>query len=39
MMESGKLDPSIVVTHVLPLSEAPRGYKIFDEKVEGCIKV
>jgi threonine dehydrogenase-like Zn-dependent dehydrogenase len=35
----GELDPSAVVTHVLPLEEAPRGFKLFDEKKEGCVKV
>jgi len=27
------------VTHVLPLSQAPHAYKIFDQKAEGCVKV
>ncbi|KAG0623445.1 hypothetical protein M758_3G175400 [Ceratodon purpureus] len=39
MIESGKIDPTIVITHTLPLAEAPRGYQIFDDKVDGCIKV
>lgn len=29
----------MVVTHVLPLSQAPHGYHIFNNKVDGCIKV
>jgi threonine dehydrogenase-like Zn-dependent dehydrogenase len=28
-----------LVTHQLPLSEAPHGYEIFKEKQDGCIKV
>lgn len=39
MIDSGKIDPSFVITHRLPLSEAPRGYKMFNEKKDGCVKV
>jgi threonine dehydrogenase-like Zn-dependent dehydrogenase len=35
----GRIDPSFVVTHRLPLSQAPHGYKIFREKQDGCIKI
>jgi len=38
-IERGEIDPSFVITHRLPLEEAPRGYKIFRDKQEGCIKV
>src|SRR5690606_17253857 len=38
-IQSGRIDPSFVVTHRLPLSEAPRAYKMFREKMDGCIKV
>ena len=38
-IETGEIDPSYVITHRLPLEEAPRGYKIFRDKEEGCIKV
>ncbi len=36
---SDDIDPSFVITHRLPLSEAPGGYKKFRDKVDGCIKV
>lgn len=39
MVEKGKLHPEMVITHRLPLSDAPRAYKIFNDKQEGCIKV
>lgn len=39
LVERGKLDPSRVITHHMPLNEAPKGYHIFNEKEEGCIKV
>ena len=30
---------SFIVTHELPLEEAPRGYELFERKLEGAIKV
>lgn len=34
-----EFDPTDIITHQLPLTEAERGYDIFDEKHDGCIKV
>ena len=28
-----------IITHSMPLEDAARGYKIFDEKQEDCVKV
>ncbi|WP_353137360.1 zinc-dependent alcohol dehydrogenase [Pseudopedobacter sp.] len=28
-----------IITHVLPLAEAPKGYEIFDKKEDDCVKV
>lgn len=39
LIQRGRLDPSDIVTHVLPLSEAKRGYEMFDQRTEHCIKV
>lgn len=39
LVASGKIDPMDVVTHVMPLAEAKRGYELFDTKMDGCIKV
>jgi hypothetical protein len=36
---NGELKPSLVVTHVLPLEEAPKGFQIFNDKKDNCIKV
>ncbi len=33
LVRSGKLDPTIVITHELPLEDAPHAYKIFNDKV------
>jgi threonine dehydrogenase-like Zn-dependent dehydrogenase len=38
-IEAGEIDPSFVITHVLPLEEGPNAYKTFREKKDGCIKV
>jgi threonine dehydrogenase-like Zn-dependent dehydrogenase len=38
-IESGELDPSFVITHRVPLEQAPDAYKIFRDHEEGCIKV
>ncbi|HWR14299.1 MAG TPA: zinc-dependent alcohol dehydrogenase [Terriglobales bacterium] len=38
-VERGEIDPSFVISHVLPIDEAPRGYQIFRDKQENCTKV
>ncbi|USG67464.1 glutathione-dependent formaldehyde dehydrogenase [Brevibacillus ruminantium] len=39
LIDTGKIDPGDVITHVIPLSEAKRGYEIFDTRQDNCIKV
>lgn len=39
LIATGKVDPGDIITHVIPLSEAKRGYEIFDTKMDNCIKV
>lgn len=39
LIVEGKVDPSDIITHVLPLDQAKHGYEVFDTKQEGCIKV
>ena len=39
LIEQGALDPTRVITHRLPLSEAPHGYEIFKHKRDDCEKV
>jgi threonine dehydrogenase-like Zn-dependent dehydrogenase len=39
LVRRGKIDPSFVITHRLPLGHAPQAYAAFAEKSEGCIKV
>jgi threonine dehydrogenase-like Zn-dependent dehydrogenase len=38
-IQNGEIDPSFVITHRLPLDEAPEAYKTFRDKQDGCIKV
>jgi threonine dehydrogenase-like Zn-dependent dehydrogenase len=38
-IEKGEIDPSFVVTHRLPLAEAPNAYRMFRDKQDECIKV
>jgi len=35
----GRIDPSFVVTHRLPLEFAPEAYDLFKHKRDGCVKV
>ena len=39
MVENGDIDPSFVITHVMSLEDAPKGYELFKHKKDGCIKV
>jgi S-(hydroxymethyl)glutathione dehydrogenase / alcohol dehydrogenase len=39
LIESGKLRTDDIITHRLPLSEAPHAYEIFCKKQEECVKV
>ena len=39
LIERGAIDPSFVITHRVPLVEAPAAYKMFRDKQAGCIKV
>jgi threonine dehydrogenase-like Zn-dependent dehydrogenase len=38
-VQAGEIDPSFVITHTLPLDQAPHGYEIFKHKQDECIKV
>jgi threonine dehydrogenase-like Zn-dependent dehydrogenase len=38
-VQRGEIDPSFVVTHRLPLADAARGYEMFRNKEDGCVKV
>ncbi|MGE4651981.1 MAG: alcohol dehydrogenase catalytic domain-containing protein [Myxococcota bacterium] len=39
LIEQGRLDPSQIITHRMPLSEGVRGYEIFDAHEDDVLKV
>ena len=38
-IRDGDLDPTIVVSHRMRLSDAPKGYKLFRDKLDECNKI
>jgi threonine dehydrogenase-like Zn-dependent dehydrogenase len=39
LVQNGDIDPSFIITHRLPLEEAPQAYETFKHKQDKCIKV
>ena len=37
--QRGEIDPSFVITHRMPLDDAPKGYDMFLNKQDNCVKV
>ena len=37
-MARGELATEHLATHVMPLAEAPKGYDMFKEKQDGCVR-
>ncbi|MBX5492282.1 MAG: glutathione-dependent formaldehyde dehydrogenase [Chloroflexi bacterium] len=38
-VERGEVDPSFVVTHRMTLDDAPQAFRMFKEKLDGCVRV
>lgn len=38
-IKEGKIDPTDIITHRIKLDEGEKGYEIFDQKQDNCIKV
>jgi threonine dehydrogenase-like Zn-dependent dehydrogenase len=38
-IQAGEIDPSFVITHRMRLADAARGYQMFAEKEDDCMKV
>lgn len=38
-IENGDIRPEVIISHRMALSDAPRGYDVFDSKAEDCRKV
>ncbi|MBI1962637.1 MAG: zinc-binding dehydrogenase, partial [Candidatus Rokubacteria bacterium] len=39
LVQGGKLRPARIITHTMPLGDAPKGYAIFDKKEDRAVKV
>lgn len=39
LISQGKLSPASIITHRIPLQDAPNMYDVFREKKDGCVKV
>jgi threonine dehydrogenase-like Zn-dependent dehydrogenase len=39
IVDRGEVDPSFVITHRLPLQDAPDAYQMFRDKEDSCVKV
>jgi threonine dehydrogenase-like Zn-dependent dehydrogenase len=37
-VQAGDLDPSFLLTHRMSLEDGPRGYEMFKEKQDGCLR-
>lgn len=38
-IQNGEIDPTFIITHTMPLEDAPHGYDIFKNKLDNCEKV
>ena len=38
-VQNGEIDPSVIITHRMPLEEAPGAYRMFRDKQDECVKV
>ena len=39
LVEAGRMDPSPLITHRLPVAAAPEGYRLMADRAEGVVKV
>jgi threonine dehydrogenase-like Zn-dependent dehydrogenase len=39
LIQAGKVKADDIITHTLPLDQAPHGYDIFNKKEDNCVKV
>jgi threonine dehydrogenase-like Zn-dependent dehydrogenase len=38
-IQAGRIDPTFVITHHMPLDQAPEGFSMFNDKQNECIKI
>jgi threonine dehydrogenase-like Zn-dependent dehydrogenase len=39
LIETGAIDTRFIITHRMALDDAPAGYRLFNEKKDGCVKI
>jgi 2-desacetyl-2-hydroxyethyl bacteriochlorophyllide A dehydrogenase len=39
LIRAGRLDPTALITHRMPLSEGRRAYELFAGRADGCVKI
>jgi threonine dehydrogenase-like Zn-dependent dehydrogenase len=39
LIAEGRLDPTPILSHTLPLEEAPRAYRMMAERLDGARKI
>lgn len=39
LIRSGRLDPTVLISHRMPLAQGERAYQLFDTREDGCLKV
>jgi len=39
LVEEGKLDPTLVISHRISLDEVPKGYELMNNRTEGAMKI
>jgi len=38
-VQDGEIDPSFIITHRMPLTDAPKAFEMFNKKQDNCVKV
>lgn len=38
-IQNGEIDPSFIITHRIKLADAPKGYEVFKNNQDECMKV
>jgi 2-desacetyl-2-hydroxyethyl bacteriochlorophyllide A dehydrogenase len=39
LIRSGRIDPTLLISHHLPLAQGEQAYELFDKREDGCLKV
>jgi alcohol dehydrogenase len=39
LIRSGRIDPTVLISHRLPLAQGEHAYALFDKREDGCLKV